>query len=109
MENEISRNGFVDSKGTKAGFERMRRMGIPGASIKNEHRMTDLLQKVYKKVMRDIMLQFKNALAFSGLKIKGDMLTHDSGEDDTYERLLAFSKTIRITSCGNSMMTPETK
>lgn len=86
----LRRNGYVYGPGTKKGFERMRRLGIPGPSIKNENRLTKLLFKQYSKIMEHILRKFREAAIFSGLKFEGNFITRDASEDDTLKNLLDF-------------------
>lgn len=68
----------------------MRRLGIPGPSIKNENRLTKLLNYHYSKIMERILHKFRDSAIFSGLKFDGNFVTRDAGEDDTLKKLMDF-------------------
>ena len=53
------RNGYMYSKGTKAGFLRMQRLGIPRPLFSIEDKLASLLRAKYKALVRQLMVDLK--------------------------------------------------
>lgn len=85
----FKRNGYIYSKGTAAGFERMKRMGIPRPMFADENKMKKLLLKRYKALLVRILSEFKQRAIAAGIDIKQTGLTKD-GEDESLNSLLDF-------------------
>lgn len=84
MNYPIRRNGYIYSKGTKSGFLRMQRQGIPRPLFSIEDRLTKLLASRYKTLTRKLLKDIKTQCQQSNI-------TLDSApEDDSLESLLKF-------------------
>lgn len=73
-------NGYIYSKGTKAGFLRMQRMGIPRPLFRIEDRLARILKARYKKVIREALLQLKQEATKANVTLDHN-LTQDSLDD----------------------------
>ena len=69
MQYPYRRNGYIYSKGTKQGFERMKRLGIPRPLFRIEDQLAGILRKHYKAFSRDLMQDIKRAAATGGMTI----------------------------------------
>ena len=59
MNYPIKRNGYIYSKGTKAGFLRMQRQGIPRPLFSIEDKLAKLLRARYKALIRRLLKDLK--------------------------------------------------
>lgn len=81
-------NGYIYSKGTKAGFLRMQRQGIPRPLFSIEDKLAKLLQSRYKALTRKLLKDLR-------AQCKASNITLDAAppeDDDTLESLLKFFK-----------------
>ena len=85
-------NGYVYSKGTKKGFLRMARMGIPRPPFAIENQIYSLLKKQVHATAVKMLRDFKNEAQMNGLCFKDGKLVTDSAEnaEDTLESLMDF-------------------
>lgn len=86
MENNypVRKNGYIYSKGTKAGFLRMQRQGIPRPLFSIENRLAKLLAARYRVLTRRLLKDLR-------AQCKANSITLDSApEDDSLESLLKF-------------------
>lgn len=80
----IKVNGYIYSKGTKAGFLRMQRQGIPRPLFSIEDKLAGVLRARYKALVRKLMKDLRTQCRQSNI-------TLDSApEDDNLESLLQF-------------------
>lgn len=78
------KNGYIYSKGTKAGFLRMQRQGIPRPLFSIEDKLAGVLRARYKALVRKLMKDLRTQCRQSNI-------TLDSApEDDNLESLLQF-------------------
>lgn len=78
------RNGYIYSKGTKAGFLRMQRQGIPRPLFSIEDKLAKLLASRYRVLTRKLLKDVRTQCRTSNI-------TLDSApEDDNLESLLSF-------------------
>lgn len=54
-------NGYIYSPGTKRGFERMKRLGIPRPLFRIEDKLARILKTEYKKLVRRLLQDLKEA------------------------------------------------
>ena len=80
----IKRNGYIYSKGTKAGFLRMQRQGIPRPLFSIEDRLAKLLAGRYRNLTRKLLKDLRAQCRQSNITIDA------APEDDTLESLLKF-------------------
>lgn len=80
----IKRNGYIYSKGTKAGFLRMQRQGIPRPLFSIEDRLAKLLAGRYRNLTRKLLKDLRAQCRQSNITIDA------APEDDTLESLLQF-------------------
>lgn len=78
-------NGYVYSKGTRAGFERMKRMGIPRPIFRIEDKLTRTLKAYYRKIVRDILKDIKHAMVQTSATFD-----HAIVQDEAIDDLLDF-------------------
>lgn len=80
-------SGYIYSKGTKAGFSRMQRLGIPRPLFRLEDKLARFLKENYVKVIKEALQDLKTEMKNCNVSFTGDSatLTQDSLED-----LLAF-------------------
>lgn len=84
MNYPIRRNGYIYSKGTKAGFLRMQRQGIPRPLFSIENKLATILRSRYKALTRKLLKELQ-------AQCKASNITLDAApEDDTLESLLKF-------------------
>lgn len=83
MQYPLRRNGYIYSKGTKQGFERMRRMGIPRPLFRIEDQLAGILRRHYKAFSRNLMKDIKKCASVSGI-------TLDSAPSDNLDDLIDF-------------------
>ena len=79
-------NGYIYSKGTKAGFLRMQRQGIPRPLFSIEDKLASLLKTRYKALARRLLKDIKTQCRNSNITL--DAAPED--DDDTLENLLKF-------------------
>ena len=80
----IKRNGYIYSKGTKAGFLRMKRQGIPRPLFSIEDKLADLLRSRYRTLTRKLLKDLRDKCRDNNITLDADP------EDDTLESLLKF-------------------
>lgn len=81
-------NGYIYSKGTKAGFLRMKRQGIPRPLFSIEDKLAKLLRSKYNALTRKLLKDLRTQCKASNITL--DAAPDD--EDDTLENLLKFFK-----------------
>lgn len=74
-------NGYVYSKGTRAGFLRMQRMGIPRPLFRIEDKLARIARIQYKELIRAMLQDIKRAMAGANVTLDQAPLTQDSLED----------------------------
>ncbi len=84
MSYPIKRNGYIYSKGTKAGFLRMQRQGIPRPLFSIEDRLTKLLASRYRTLTRKLLKDLRTQCQASNITLDA------APEDDSLESLLKF-------------------
>ncbi len=84
----IKINGYIYSKGTRAGFLRMKRQGIPRPLFSIEDKLTKLLKSKYRTLTRKLLKELKEQCRFNNITL--DAASED--EDDSLEDLLKFFK-----------------
>lgn len=84
----IKLNGYIYSKGTRAGFLRMKRQGIPRPLFSIEDKLAKLLGSKYKALTRKLLKDLKAKCQQSNITL--DAAPED--DDDTLESLLKFFK-----------------
>ena len=84
MSYPIKRNGYIYSKGTKAGFLRMQRQGIPRPLFSIEDRLTKLLASRYRTLTRKLLKDLRTQCQASNITLDA------APEDDSLESLFKF-------------------
>lgn len=74
-------NGYIYSKGTKAGFLRMQRMGIPRPLFRIEDRMARILKARYRELIQRCLSDLKREAAAANVTMDHAPLTQDSLDD----------------------------
>lgn len=77
-------NGYIYSKGTKAGFLRMKRQGIPRPLFRIQDRLARILAARYKRLARVLIRDIKDRIKRSGI-VMDAALTQDNDWDDSIE------------------------
>ena len=77
-------NGYIYSKGTKAGFLRMQRQGIPRPLFSLEDKLAKLLKARYRALIRSLMKDLKTQCRQSNITLDA------APEDDNLETLMKF-------------------
>jgi SPP1 gp7 family putative phage head morphogenesis protein len=77
-------NGYIYSKGTKAGFLRMKRQGIPRPLFRIQDRLARILAARYKRLARVLLRDIKDRIKRSGI-VMDSALTQDNEWDDSIE------------------------
>lgn len=75
------KNGYVYSKGTRAGFLRMQRMGIPRPLFRIEDKLARIARIQYKELIRGMLQDIRKAMAGANVTLDQAPLTQDSLED----------------------------
>lgn len=81
MENETKYSGYVYSKGTKKGFLRMQRLGIPRPPFRLEDKITRKLKIFYKKIISKIAVEFVKQAVNSNAKFKDGQIVTDGSDE----------------------------
>ena len=84
MKYPIRRNGYIYSPGTKKGFLRMQRLGIPRPLFSIEDKLARLLKNRYNALSRQLLKDLKAKFNQSGV------VTDAAPEDDNLESLMKF-------------------
>jgi SPP1 gp7 family putative phage head morphogenesis protein len=77
-------NGFIYSKGTRAGFLRMKRQGIPRPLFSIQDKLAAVLRSRYRALARKLLKDLRTECRASNITIDA------APEDDTLESLLKF-------------------
>ena len=77
-------NGYIYSKGTKAGFLRMQRQGIPRPLFSIEDKLATLLKSRYRTLTRKLLKDLRTQCRASNITLDA------APEDDSLESLLKF-------------------
>ena len=81
-------NGYIYSKGTKKGFLRMQRMGIPRPLFSIQDRLTKVVKSHYRELVRRMLKDIKVATKACGVTM--DSAPIDGDDDDNLDKLLEF-------------------
>ena len=81
------RNGYMYSKGTKAGFLRMQRQGIPRPLFAIEDRLTRMLKVKYRALVRQLLKDIKAQCAQNNITMDAAPTAPDA---DEVQSLLKF-------------------
>ena len=84
MNYPFMRNGYFYSKGTKAGFLRMQRLGIPRPLYSIQDKLAALLRTKYHALIRRLLKDIKKQCAQSNITLDA------APEDDNLESLLKY-------------------
>lgn len=87
MDYPVKRNGYIYSKGTKAGFLRMQRQGIPRPLFSIEDKLAKLLQARYKALTRKLLKDLRTQCRASNITLDA---APPEDDDDSLEKLLKF-------------------
>ena len=93
MSYPFKQNGYIYSKGTKAGFLRMKRMGIPRPIFSIQDKLATVARSQYKALVRKMLKDIKNATKSAGVVM--DSAPIDEDEDDNLEKLLDFFRRMK--------------
>ena len=77
-------NGYIYSKGTKAGFLRMQRQGIPRPLFSIEDKLAAILRSKYRTLARKLLKDLRTQCQASNITLDA------APEDDSLESLLKF-------------------
>ncbi len=77
-------NGFIYSKGTKAGFLRMKRQGIPRPLFSIQDKLAAILRSRYRTLTRKLLKDLRTQCRASNITLDA------APEDDTLDSLLKF-------------------
>jgi SPP1 gp7 family putative phage head morphogenesis protein len=77
-------NGFIYSKGTKAGFLRMKRQGIPRPLFSIQDKLAAILRSRYRTLTRKLLRDLRAQCRASNITLDA------ASEDDTLDSLLKF-------------------
>lgn len=81
------RNGYIYGPGTRAGFLRMQRMGIPRPPFKLEDKIARILKVRYQKLVKELIKDFLKAAKASNAIVQDAAIPAD---DENLEELLNF-------------------
>ena len=84
MNYPFKRNGYIYSPGTKKGFLRMQRLGIPRPLFSIEDKLARLLKARYKALARRLMVELKEKFNQNGI------VTDAAPEDNNLDALLKY-------------------
>lgn len=84
MNYPVKRNGYIYNKGTRAGFLRMQRLGIPRPLFSIEDRLAKLLRARYRALTRKLLKDLRAQCQASNITLDA------APEDDTLESLMRF-------------------
>lgn len=76
-------SGYVYSKGTRAGFLRMKRMGIPRPLFRIEDKLAKVVRGLYRELVRKMLQDIKRAAADVNV-------TLDNAPEENLEELISF-------------------
>ncbi len=80
----FQRNGYIYSSGTRAGFLRMKRQGIPRPLFSIEDKLATILKSKYRALARKLLKDLRTQCRASNITLDA------APEDDTLESLLKF-------------------
>ena len=80
----FQRNGYIYSSGTRAGFLRMKRQGIPRPLFSIEDKLATILKSKYRALARKLLRDLRTQCRASNITLDA------APEDDTLESLLKF-------------------
>lgn len=78
-------NGYIYSPGTRAGFELMKRMGIPRPIFRIEDRLTRIAKAQYRRYIRQLLRDVRLAMAETNVTQDHAPLVQDDSLDDLME------------------------
>lgn len=73
-------NGYIYSRGTKSGFNRMKRLGIPRPLFRIQDKLAKVLGKFYRELIKKLLADLKQQIKASNVNLNNP-LTEDSLED----------------------------
>ena len=85
MNYPIERNGYIYSKRTKEGFNRMKRHGIPRPLFSIQDKLAKILKDKYKALTRELMAEIK-------AKLQAQNITLDSAPDNAEDLMKYFEE-----------------
>lgn len=85
----IKINGYVYSKGTRQGFLKMRRMGIPRPLFAIEDALAKKLRSRYRELALQLLKDIKEKIQQNGTTLDNALVT-DSKEEENLESLMKF-------------------
>lgn len=83
-------NGYVYSKGTREGFLRMKRMGIPRPVFALQDRMAKALKSYYNELCRTLLRDIKEATEQTRATLDGKSPPKKKSEDENLKDLLDY-------------------
>lgn len=83
MNYPIRRNGYIYARGTREGFLRMQRQGIPRPLFSLQDRLAKVLNARYRRMIRKLMGELKARLSRNGI-------TLDASPEENLDELLKF-------------------
>ena len=83
MNYPIKRNGYIYARGTREGFLRMQRQGIPRPLFSLQDRLAKVLNARYRRMIRKLMGELKARLTRNGI-------TLDASPEENLDELLEF-------------------
>ena len=84
-------NGYIYSKGTKKGFLRMQRMGIPRPIFSIQDRLAKVVKSHYRELVRRMLKDIKIATKACGVTMDSAPID----EDENLEKLLDFFRSMK--------------
>lgn len=90
MDYPIKRNGYIYSKGTKAGFIRMQRHGIPRPIFSIQDRLAKIIKAEHHRLVRSMLKDIKEAARSCGVVMDSAPIDPEKDEDETLEDLIEF-------------------
>lgn len=97
-------NGYIYSPGTKKGFDRMQRLGIPRPLFRIEDKLARLLKREYKKLVRKLLQDIKEAATNAHVTLDHaatNNLTLDADIDDLIKFFEDAAKEDEVTRKAN--------
>ncbi len=89
-------NGYIYSKGTKAGFLRMQRQGIPRPLFSLQDKLSKVLNARYRRMLKKLMRDLRAKLR------EKDIVTDSAPEEENIESLLKFFEDMGKEACEES-------
>lgn len=87
-------NGFIYGRGTKKGFLRMQRLGIPRPLFRIENKLTRILARIYRTYAAKMLRELKDVMKQTGMVTDG----HDESLDSLLSFFEQMSKEVKSTA-----------